>query len=290
MQTKDVMRSAGLALSPASPTEPPLALLEVAELRVTFEKPRFFRRSGNEVAAVNGVTFEIARGETLGLVGESGSGKTTLGRAILRLIEPQSGAVRFDGTDVHSARPRRLKELRRHMQIVFQDPAGSLNPRMRIGQIVAEPLLIHRVADGKKRLERAMHLLERVGLSAGVAERYPHELSGGQKQRVGIARALALEPRFLVLDEPVSALDVSIQAQIMNLLADLKKDLGLTYLFIAHNLAVVRRLSDRVAVMQRGRIVELAPTQELFERPQHAYTKALLAAVPSLVPKKAVGN
>ncbi len=237
-------------------------------------------------AAVDGVSFEIGRGETLRVVGESGSGKTTLGRAILRLVEPQSGAVRFEGIDVHSAQPQRMKELRRHMQIVLQDPAGSLNPRMRIGPIIVEPLLIHRVGNARSRRERAMQLLERVGLAAGVADRYPHELSGGQKQRVGIARALALEPKFLVLDEPVSALDVSIQAQIMNLLADLKRDLGLTYLFIAHNLAVVRRLSDRVAVMQRGRIVELAETNELFERPQHPYTKALLAAVPSLVPKK----
>ena len=239
-------------------------------------------------AAVDGVSFEIGRGETLGLVGESGSGKTTLGRAIVRLVEPQSGAVRFDGTDVHSAPRRRMKELRRHMQIVFQDPAGSLNPRMRIGAIIAEPLLIHRVGDKRRRRERAMQLLERVGLAAGVMDRYPHELSGGQKQRVGIARALALEPKFLVLDEPVSALDVSIQAQIMNLLADLKKDLGLTFLFIAHNLAVVRLLSDRVAVMQRGRMVELAESEEMFERPQHPYTRALLAAVPSLVPKTVV--
>ncbi len=238
------------------------------------------------MAAVDGVSFQIASGETLGLVGESGSGKTTLGRAILRLIEPQAGSVRFDGTDVCSARPRRMKEIRRRMQIVFQDPAGSLNTRMRIGAIVAEPLLIHGIGDRTSRREGAMQLLERVGLSSGVAERYPHELSGGQKQRVGIARALALEPRFIVLDEPVSALDVSIQAQIMSLLTDLKRELGLAYLFIAHNLAVVRRLSDRVAVMQRGRIVELAPTEELFERPQHAYTKSLLAAVPRLVPKK----
>lgn len=265
---------------------PTTSLVEVADLRVTFERPGFFRRAREGTAAVDGVSFTISRGETLGLVGESGSGKTTLGRAILRLVEPQSGAVRFEGADVRSAGRRRMKELRRQMQIVFQDPAGSLNPRMRIGAIVAEPLLIHRVGDARGRRDRAMCLLERVGLSAGFAERYPHELSGGQKQRVGIARALALEPRFLVLDEPVSALDVSIQAQIMNLLADLKSDLGLTYLFIAHNLAVVRRLSDRVAVMQRGRIVELAATQDLFERPEHAYTRALLAAVPSLVPRK----
>jgi ABC-type glutathione transport system ATPase component len=271
-------------------SSPSIPLVDVTELRVTFEKPQLLRKSGNEVAAVDGVTFKIAHGESLGLVGESGSGKTTLGRAILRLVEPQSGTVRFDGSDLYSARPRRLKELRRHMQIVFQDPAGSLNPRMRIDQVIAEPLLVHRMGDHKARRNRAMHLLERVGLSASVAERYPHELSGGQKQRVGIARALALEPRFLVLDEPVSALDVSIQLQIMNLLADLKRDLGLTYLFIAHNLAVVRRFSDRVAVMHRGRIVELAPTHQLFERPQHAYTKTLLAAVPSLVPKKAMAN
>lgn len=264
-------------------------LLQVADLRVVFGRARFLHVRGNDVAAVDGVSFQIASGETLGLVGESGSGKTTLGRAILRLIEPHAGSVRFDGIDVCSAQPRRMKELRRHMQIVFQDPAGSLNARMCIGTIVAEPLLIHGIGDGKSRRDRAMHLLERVGLSTGVAERYPHELSGGQKQRVGIARALALEPRLVVLDEPVSALDVSIQAQILNLLADLKRELGLTYLFIAHNLAVVRRLSDRVAVMQRGRVVELAPAHELFERPQHAYTKSLLAAVPTLVPKTAGG-
>ena len=262
-----------------------LPLLQVEDLRVVFETPTVLHRTAAKVA-LDGVSFGIARGETLGLVGESGSGKTTLGRAILRLIDAQSGSVRFDGMDVLGAGRGPLKQLRRRMQIVFQDPGGSLNPRMTIGRIVAEPLEIHRIGEANHRRERAARLLERVGLPTTLLSRYPHELSGGQKQRVGIARALALDPQFIVLDEPVSALDVSVQAQILKLLEELKGNLGLTFLFIAHNRAVVRRLSDRVAVMKSGRIVELGPPAEIFERPQHPYTRSLLAAVPGLVPRR----
>lgn len=259
-------------------------LVRVENLRVRFTTSSLFRREAGTVA-VDGVSLEIAAGETLGLVGESGSGKTTLGRVILRLIEPQAGNIRFAGEDVLAADRHKMKALRRQMQIVFQDPAGSLNPRMRVGQIVAEPLVVHGIGRTKTHLRRVEELLERVGLVSAFSRRYPHELSGGQKQRVGIARALALEPKFIVLDEPVSALDVSIQAQILKLLAQLKIELGLTYLFIAHNLAVVHRLADRVAVMHRGRIVETAAASEIFSRPQHEYTKSLIAAVPGLIPK-----
>lgn len=262
-------------------------LIEVVDAEVHFLRRRLFARSGGEAAkvAVDGVRLQIAPGDTLGLVGESGSGKTTLGRAILGLIPLTRGLVRFDGVDVHQAGRPLNKRLRRQMQIVFQDPSGSLNPRMRIGDAIAEPLVVHKVGNADQRRIAVSHLLERVGLAGGVARRYPHELSGGQKQRVAIARALALSPRFLVLDEPVSALDVSIQAQILCLLAELKRELGLTYLFIAHNLAVVRRLSDRIAVMKRGKIVEQGDVGAVFSRPQHDYTRTLLAAVPSLEPK-----
>lgn len=264
------------------PTRP---LLEVNDLRVVFPRAGGMRGGPGPTPAVHGATLEVAAGEALGLVGESGSGKTTLGRAILKLIEPSGGSVRFNGTDVLQAKGRALKALRRQMQLVMQDPSGSLNPRMTIERIIVEPLEIHGWGDASSRRIRVRSLQTRVGLPAGTAQRYPHELSGGQKQRVGIARALALEPRFLVLDEPVSALDVSIQAQILKLLADLKGELGLAYLFISHNLAVVRLLCERVAVMQRGVVVEQGLTAEIFERPAHPYTKALLASVPSMIPR-----
>jgi oligopeptide/dipeptide ABC transporter ATP-binding protein len=260
-------------------------LLSVRNLRTCFPIRRgVMRRVRGCVRAVDDVSFDIARGTTLGLVGESGCGKTTLGRTILRLIEPVGGTVLMDGVDVLGASRRRLRGLRRHMQLVFQDASGSLDPRMRIGEAVAEPLTVHDVVSGRRREKRVEALLERVGLRAADANRYPHELSGGQRQRVGIARAIAIQPKFLVCDEPVSALDVSIQAKILNLLTDLRRDLGLTYLFIAHNLAVVEHCSDRVAVMYLGKIVEIADAGDLYRCPQHPYTRALLAAVPDPAP------
>ena len=232
------------------------------------------------VHAVDGVSFSIGRGETLGLVGETGSGKSTVGRILVRLQEPDAGRVAFDGVDLLALKGRALRERRRDFQIVFQDPMASLNPRMRVGDIVAEPLLIHRMGDRAGRRRRAEALLARVGLDGSALDKYPHEFSGGQRQRVGIARALALDPKFIVLDEPVSALDVSVQAQVVNLLQDLQEERGLTYLFIAHGLQVVAHVSTRVAVMYLGRIVEEGATDELFARPLHPYTKALLEAVP----------
>jgi oligopeptide/dipeptide ABC transporter ATP-binding protein len=237
-------------------------------------------RAHPAVRAVDGVTFAIAPGRTLGLVGESGCGKTTVGRAILRLVEPDSGRVLVDGTEVLTLEPRALRALRRRMQIVFQDPYGSLNPRMTVRQALAEPLAIHRLANGAARAARIAALLDEVGLDQRLADSYPHELSGGQRQRVGIARALSVEPKFLVLDEPVSALDVSIQAQVLNLLADLQQRHHLTYLFIAHDLAVVKHVADDVAVMYLGKIVEQAPAALLYESPRHPYTTSLLSAVP----------
>jgi ABC-type oligopeptide transport system ATPase subunit len=257
-----------------------MPLVEVDHLVKHFTGGSGLFRRGSRVAAVEDVSFSIDEGETFGLVGESGSGKTTTGRCILRLIEPTSGSVRFRGEEVLSLGAAHLRQLRRDMQIVFQDPYSSLNPRMRARHIVEEPLIIHRQGSRSERSERVAELFGMVGLDPAHLERYPHEFSGGQRQRIGLARALALHPSFLVLDEPVSALDVSVQAQVINLLTDLQDQLKLTYLFIAHDLRLVEQICTRVAVMYRGRIVELGPTRALFAGPQHPYTRALLSAVP----------
>jgi ABC-type glutathione transport system ATPase component len=235
-----------------------------------------------EIRAVDDVSFNIEQGETLGLVGESGSGKSTIGRLILRLIEPTSGTVRFDQRDLTSLSPRELRNSRRDMQIVFQDPFASLDPRMSVEQIVTEPLVIHEKKTAIERHRRAEELMRIVGLEASALPRYPHEFSGGQRQRIGIARALALRPRFIVLDEPVSALDVSVGARIVNLLRDLQRDFGLTYLFISHSMPVVRYLATRIAVLYRGQLVELGTTMQITESPQHEYTRTLLAATPEI--------
>ncbi len=246
------------------------------------------QRVTGAVKAVEDVCFDVAAGETLAIVGESGCGKTTTGRTLLRLIEPTSGTIQFDGTDLLALRGEALRRMRRHMQIVFQDPYGSLNPRMTVGATIREGLLVHRLAEGSEADHRVERLLDEVGLRSEHARRYPHEFSGGQRQRIGIARALAVEPRFIVCDEPVSALDVSVQAQVVNLLQDLKRDRGLAYLFIAHDMAVVSHVADRVAVMYLGRMVELAPKRELFGNPRMPYTRALLSAVP--VPEPGTGR
>lgn len=264
------------------------ALLQVEGLVKHFPGERGWfglGRAGRVVRAVDGVSFSIARGQTLGLVGESGCGKSTVGRSILRLIEPDQGRVTLDGTDVTAMGARELRTLRRRMQIVFQDPYGSLNPRMTVRRTLAEPLVIHRLTARADVARRVAALLDEVGLDPAFADAYPHELSGGQRQRVGIARALSVEPHFLVLDEPVSALDVSVQAQVLNLLAELQHRRQLTYLFIAHDLAVVKHIADQVAVMYLGRIVERAPASELYTDPRHPYTKSLLSAVPVPDPK-----
>jgi oligopeptide transport system ATP-binding protein len=260
-------------------------LLQVTDLHKHFpiREGLLIERKVGEVKAVNGVSFDIAQGETLGLVGESGSGKSTTGYCVLQLLKPTSGSVKFEGVELTELGREELRRMRREMQIIFQDPYSSLDPRMTVGDIVGEPLIVHGIGNRKERALRIRELLDLVGFNPSFTNRYPHEFSGGQRQRIGIARALALSPKLIVCDEPVSALDVSIQAQILNLLKDLQenlRDLGLTYLFIAHDLAVVRAMSDRIAVMNRGELVEIGPAEQVYSNPQDDYTKALLSAVP----------
>ncbi len=256
-------------------------LLVVRDLYKYFPvRKGILQRTAGYIKAVDGVSFSVREGETFGLVGESGCGKTTLGRTVLRLIEPTKGEVLFDGRPVLKARGSELKALRRNMQIIFQDPYSSLDPRMPVGESIAEGLVVHGIGDRAYREQRVREVLVRVGLHPEHARRYPHEFSGGQRQRIGIARALAINPKFIVCDEPVSALDVSIQSQVLNLLRDLQREYGLTYLFIAHNLSVVEHISDRVGVMYLGKMVEIAPVAEIFAHPKHPYTKALLSAIP----------
>jgi oligopeptide transport system ATP-binding protein len=264
-------------------------LVQARDLKMYFPVTSgiIFQRKVADVKAVDGVTFDVKRGETLGLVGESGCGKTTLGRMILLLYKPTAGSVLINNQDLTKLSSGELRRMRRHMQMIFQDPYASLNPRMTIGSIIAEPLIIHGLVKGRKeRNEKVQELMRVVGLNPYYTNRYPHEFSGGQRQRIGIARAIAVQPAFIVCDEAVSALDVSIQAQIINLLEDLQNQFGLTYLFIAHDLSVVRHISDRVAVMYLGKLMEVADRQELYENPLHPYTKALLSAVP--IPDPAV--
>ncbi len=260
-----------------------MALLEARHLVKVFQaEPSYFGKASHPVRALNDVSLSIEAGETLGLVGESGSGKSTLGRILLRLIEPDSGEVTFDGSDVLRAGGSELRRLRRDMQIIFQDPFGSLDPRMTVEQIVCEPIAIHGSEDGRSRREQASEVMRAVGLDASALRRYPHEFSGGQRQRIGIARALILRPRFIVADEPVSALDVSVGAQIVNLLKQLQREFQLTYLFISHSMPIVRYLADRIAVMQQGELVEVGTTEQITTAPQHPYTKTLLAATPEM--------
>jgi ABC-type glutathione transport system ATPase component len=263
------------------------ALLKVEDLHVHFPVRRgLLQRVVDHRRAVDGVSFDIQPGETLGLVGESGCGKTTVGRAILRLLPATSGRVTFDGTDVFAQRAGQMRALRRQMQIIFQDPGGSLNPRMRVGSIIGEPLEVHGIVPRDQVRQRVGDLLTRCGLWPGAADRYPHEFSGGQKQRIGIARALALEPRLIVCDEPTSALDVSIQSQVLNLLSDLQREFKLSYLFISHDMAVIHHACKRIAVMWNGRIVEHGTRDEVIHAPKHPYTQALLAAVPEPDPHR----
>jgi oligopeptide transport system ATP-binding protein len=257
-------------------------LVKVKNLKMHFPITQgiVIQRKVGAIKAVDGVTFDIIRGETLGLVGESGCGKSTTGRAILQLYQPTAGEVYFEDQSLTELKGERLRRMRRRMQMIFQDPYASLNPRMTVGDIIGEPLLVHNIAKGKERRERVQELLSVVGLNPYFVNRYPHEFSGGQRQRIGVARALAVQPEFIVCDEPISALDVSIQAQIINLLEDLQGEFNLTYLFIAHDLSVVRHISDRIAVMYLGKIVELTGRKELYDNPLHPYTQALLSAVP----------
>ena len=264
------------------------ALLTVSDLHKHFPVKRgiVVVRTVDEVKAIDGVSFEIREGETLGLVGESGSGKSTTGYCILQLLRPTSGSIRFQGEELTQLKGEDLRRMRRDMQIVFQDPYASLNPRMTVGDIVGEPLAVHKIGNRKSRSAAVGTLLDVVGFNPDFINRYPHEFSGGQRQRIGIARALALNPKLVVCDEPVSALDVSIQAQILNLLKDLQQDFGLSYLFISHDLAVVRTMSDRIAVMNSGKIVEIGPAEEVYTTPKDEYTKALFSAVPVPDPRR----
>jgi len=261
-------------------------LLQVRDLRRYFFRERMFSSDKKPIRAVDGISFSIRKGETLGLVGESGCGKTTAGKAVLRLIEPTSGQVLFKDQDILRIDREAMRRLRPSMQFIFQDPYESLNPRMRVGEIVGEGLEVHQLARGVEKARRVSEILEKVGLHAQDKERYPHEFSGGQRQRIGIARAVSLHPELIVADEPVSALDVSIQAQILNLLMDLRDQFGLTYLFISHDLRIVKHISDRIAVMYMGKIVEMANAEDLFRRPLHPYTQLLLAAIPKLAPRQ----
>jgi oligopeptide transport system ATP-binding protein len=264
------------------------SILTVNDLHKHFpiRKGLLWERTVGEVRAVDGVSFDIPEGKTLGLVGESGSGKSTTGYCILQLLRPTSGSIRFMGKELTELKGEALRRMRREMQIVFQDPYSSLDPRMTVGNIVSEPLEVHGIGTRRSRGETVRRLLEVVGFNPNYTNRYPHEFSGGQRQRIGIARALALNPKMIVCDEPVSALDVSIQAQILNLLKDLQRDFGLTYLFISHDLAVVRTMSDEIAVMNRGELVEVGPAEEVYLRPRDEYTKALFAAVPVPDPRR----
>ena len=261
-------------------------LIQVRDLKKYFYREGFFSSDKTPIRAVDGISFSIRKGETLGLVGESGCGKTTAGKSILRLIEPTSGQIFFKGQDILPLDREAMRKLRPHMQFIFQDPYESLNPRMKVGEIVGEGLEVHRIARGKKKMEKVSQILEQVGLHPLDAQRYAHEFSGGQRQRIGIARAISLNPELMVADEPVSALDVSVQAQILNLLMDLRDQLGLTYLFISHDLRVVKHISERIAVMYMGKIVEMAKSEDLFKRPLHPYTRVLLKAIPRLDPSR----
>ena len=264
-----------------------MSLLSVQNLQMHFPvRGGVLMRSVASCKAVDGVSLEVGKGETVGLVGESGCGKTTLGKAIVRLLHPTGGKLVFEGQDITHAGMGALRPLRRHVQMIFQDPAESLNPRHTVRDILAEPFIVQNIGTKAERATWVAELLEKVGLSASAADRFPFEFSGGQRQRIGIARAIALKPRLIVCDEPVSALDVSVQSQVLNLLLDLQKDMGLSYLFIAHGLSVVKHMSDRVAVMYLGKIMELAPAEELYRSPRHAYTKALLDAIPNPDPSQ----
>lgn len=268
-----------------TPADAPI--LELRDLRMHFPMHEgVFKRAARFCKAVDGVSLTLNAGETLGLVGESGCGKSTLGKCIVRLNQPTSGQILFDGEDLATLSRSRLKPHRRHLQMVFQDPVESLNARHTVGEILAEPFVIHGVGDAAAQRASVAKLLDRVGLPASAADRYPFEFSGGQRQRIGIARAISLNPRVLVCDEPVSALDVSIQSQVLNLFLELQRELGLSYLFIAHNLAVVKQVSDRIAIMYLGRVVELAPADEIYQRPRHPYTKALISAIPQPEPRR----
>jgi oligopeptide/dipeptide ABC transporter ATP-binding protein len=262
-------------------------LLEVRDLQMHFPvKEGVFQRARKVCRAVDGVSFTLRAGETLGLVGESGCGKSTLGKSIVRLNRPTAGTIRFDGVDLAPLSTKQLKAHRRNLQMIFQDPVESLNARHMVGEMLSEPFLIHGIGDAAWRRRKVLELLDKVGLPASAAERYPFEFSGGQRQRIGIARAIALEPRLIICDEPVSALDVSIQSQVLNLLLDLQREMGLSYLFIAHNLAVVKHVSDRVAIMYLGRIVEFADADDVYRDPRHPYTRALISAIPEPNPQR----